>query len=349
MKKLLNTLYVTTPDAYLSKDGTNLVVSVKGVEKFRIPVQNVEAVCCFGYQGASPGAMRLCVDNNVGLTFFTPDSRFVARVQGRTSGNVLLRHRQYGWHSSPDETSHLSSLCISAKINNSRTVLRRFVRDYRERPDAAAVEEAASKLDSRIRMALKCMDTDRLRGIEGEAATIYFGVLSKLILNRSPAFGFAGRNRRPPTDAVNAMLSLGYSLLASQCASALEGVGLDPGIGFMHTMRPGRDSLALDICEELRAYVVDRFVISIVNNRQITPADFKQLEAPSADNRLPVILTDEGRRTFLAAWQARKKTELTHPFLGEKIQLGLLPHVQALLLARYLRGDLDDYPVFIYK
>lgn len=347
MKKLLNTLYVTTPNSYLSKDGTNVVVSSDGNEIFRIPIQNIEAICTFGYQGASPGLMKLCVDNKVGLSFFTPNSQFIARVQGHVSGNVILRKIQYGWHEKHSLALNLSQLCISAKIFNSRVVLRRFIRDYSEKKDCSQMTIAAEQLKRYVTKAQKADSIDYLRGIEGECASIYFGVFQQLILNRQPIFIFSGRNRRPPRDAVNAMLSFGYSLLTAQCASALEGVGLDPAIGFMHSLRPGRNSLALDLIEELRAFLVDRFVISLINNRQMDRSDF--LIHDSTDDSYPVLLTDSGRKKFLSEWQKRKKEEITHPFLNEKIKIGLIPHIQAMLMARYLRGDLDNYPVFLYK
>ena len=349
MKKLLNTLYVTTPNSYLSKDGTNVVVSSEGAEIFRIPIQNIEAICTFGYQGASPGLMKLCVDNKVGLSFFTPNSQFIARIQGQISGNVFLRRIQCSWHKDSSQALHLSRLCISAKIFNSRVVLRRFVRDYSEKRDCSEVEYAADQLKRQVTKAQNAESLDSLRGIEGEAASIYFKMFPHLILNKDPMFQFSGRNRRPPLDAVNAMLSFGYSLLTSQIISALEGSGLDSSIGFMHSLRPGRNSLALDLIEELRAHIVDRFVISLINNRQMDASDFLIHTSTIHDNYFPVLLTDGGRKKFLSSWQARKKAEIIHPFLNEKIQLGLIPHVQSMLLARYLRGDLDDYPVYLYK
>lgn len=349
MKKLLNTLYVTTPNSYLSKDGTNVVVSAEGKEIFRIPIQNIESICTFGYQGASPGLMKLCVDSNVGLSFFTPNSQFIARIQGRMNGNVLLRHKQYGWNSDSPFALHLSKLCISAKILNSRVVLRRFVRDYSEKRDCACVIRAAELLKRQIVKIQQSESVDQLRGIEGEGAAIYFDVFHNLILNPDSIFRFSSRNKRPPKDAVNSMLSFGYSLLTANCASALEGVGFDSAIGFMHALRPGRCSLALDLIEELRAFMVDRFVISLINNRQISASDFISHTVPTAAAQFPVIMTDNGRKKFLTAWQSRKKEEITHPFLNEKIQIGLIPHVQAMLLARYLRGDIDDYPVFFSK
>lgn len=349
MKKLLNTLYVTTPDSYLSKDGTNVVVSSKNIELFRIPIQNIESICAFGYQGASPGVMKLCVDNKVGLSFFTPNSQFIARIQGKVNGNVFLRQKQYEWCENQAESLYLSKLVISSKIYNSRSVLQRFVRDYPEHKACQEVSDASAKLKVRMIMANKVDSIEELRGLEGDAAAIYFGVFSNLILNQDSIFAFDKRNRRPPLDAVNAMLSFGYSLLTSQCASAIEGVGLDPSVGFMHSLRPGRNSLALDMVEEFRAYLVDRFVISLINNRQFGMSDFKIHNSISDETSLPVLLTDDGRNKFLSAWQSRKKKEIIHPFLKERVPIGLLPHVQAMLLARYLRRDIDGYPVFLSK
>lgn len=349
MKKLLNTLYVTTPEAYISKDGNNIIVSNAGKEIFRIPVSNIESINTFGYQGASPGAMRLCADNGVALSFFSPNGRFVARIQGPVHGNVFLRCRQYDISHDKDISLRLARLFIFGKIYNSRNVLRRYVRDYADRPGVEDVTSAADKLKRRCLLASSAHDMDSLRGIEGDSAAIYFSVFQNLILNETTHFKFDSRQRRPPCDMVNAMLSFGYTLLANECASALEGVGLDPAVGFMHTIRPGRNSLALDLMEELRSYIVDRLVLSVINNRQIGINDFRLHTNSSEASSVPVLFTDSGIKKFLSAWQAKKQSEITHPFLQEKIKLGLLPHVQAQLLARYLRNDMNDYPVFIAK
>jgi len=346
MKQLLNTLYVTTPDAYVSKDGLNVVVSVNGKEIFRIPAQNIEAICTFGYQGASPGLMKLCVDNKISLSFFTAQGRFIARIQGPVSGNVRLRCMQHKEFLNHETAIHLSSLIVAAKIYNSRVILRRFIRDHPERDGVSEVSDCAEKLKRYCRLSSSIDSTEQLRGIEGEAASLYFSSLPHLILNTEKCFNFSGRHRRPPTDIVNAMLSFGYTLLANDCCSALESVGLDPAIGFMHTLRPGRNSLALDLMEEFRAYIVDRLVLSLINTRQVSSSDFI---IHDEESKISVLFTEKGRRTFLSAWQSKKKTEIIHPFLNEKIQIGLLPYVQALLLSRYLRHDLDDYPVFLAK
>lgn len=349
MKKLLNTLYITTRDAYLSKDGDNVVVSANGAELFRIPIVNIESICTFGYNGASPGLMKLCADNGTSLNFFTPAGRFIARINGPVKGNVLLRHCQYEATKIADRKLHLAKRFITGKIYNSRVTLRRFVRDYPGREGVKDVDAAAEKLRYRCTLSDRSTDMDELRGIEGEAARIYFSVFQNLILNPDRNFAFDGRVRRPPTDMVNAMLSMGYSLLSNDCTAALEGVGLDPASGFMHSLRPGRNSLALDLMEEMRSYIVDRLVLSLINNRQVAPSDFKLHQKEQTESRQSVIFTDSGLKKFLTAWQNKKNTEITHPFLNEKIKIGLLPHVQSLLLARYLRGDIDDYPVFFVK
>lgn len=340
MRKLLNTLYITTPDAYLSKDGLNVVVSVKQQEVFRIPSINIEGIVTFGYMGASPGLMKLCCDSGISLTFLSPNGRFVSRVQGATHGNVLLRKAQYSLSDNEEWSLHVARLMIAAKIQNYRNILRRYIRDYGA---CKEVEEAAQQLEANKRYALHADDKTKLMGFEGIASNAYFGVLPKLILNQKDSFPFNGRNRRPPKDAVNAMLSLAYTLIANDITTALETVGLDPYVGFLHSLRPGRASLALDMLEEFRAYLGDRFVLSLINKRQITPKNFLR----QGDNG--VILTDDGRKTFITAWQNRKRDTIIHPYLNEKVEIGLLPYVQAMMLARFIRKDIDDYPVFLIK
>ena len=340
MRKLLNTLYVTTPEAYLSKDGLNVVVSVKQQEVFRIPAINIEGIVTFGYMGASPGLMKLCSDSGISLTFLSPNGRFVSRVQGATHGNVLLRKAQYALSDDEGWSMHVAQLMIAAKIQNYRNILRRYIRDY---GDCQEVDDAVRVFDANKRYALHAEDKTKLMGFEGIASNAYFEVLPKLILNQKEYFPFNGRNRRPPKDAVNAMLSLAYTLIANDCAAALETVGLDPYVGFLHALRPGRTSLALDMMEEFRAYLGDRFVLSLINKRQITPKDFLH----QGDSG--VVMTDKGRKTFLTAWQNRKRETIIHPYLNEKVEIGLLPYVQAMMLARYIRKDIDDYPVFLIK
>lgn len=340
MRKLLNTLYITTPEAYLSKDGLNVVVSVQQEEIFRIPVLNIEGIVTFGYMGASPGLMKLCADNGVSLTFLSPQGRFVGRVQGPTKGNVLLRVQQYKLAEDKDFSLHLSKIFIGGKIQNYRNILRRFIRDNGEYEE---VRNAAQSLDNSKRLLLGTTDFNQLRGIEGEAANNYFSVFPHLILHQKSGFPFNGRNRRPPKDAVNAMLSFVYTLIANDTAAALETVGLDPYVGFLHTLRPGRTSLALDLMEEFRAYLGDRLVLSLINRKQVCEKDFFSQGDDS------ILMTDSCRKTLLTAWQARKKETFTHPYLNEQIPIGLLPYVQATLLSRYFRNELDDYPVFLIR
>lgn len=340
MRKLLNTLYVTTPEAYLSKDGQNVVVSVNQREVFRIPSINIEGIVTFGYMGASPGVMKLCSDNGISLAFLSPNGRFISRIQGAVRGNVFLRKSQYSLSDDEERSLHIAKLIIAAKIHNYRTILRRYIRDYGE---CQPVENAAKMLEINKQHSLNAQDKTQLIGFEGMASNAYFGVLSHLILNQKESFPFNGRTRRPPKDAVNAMLSLAYTLITNDITSALETVGLDPYVGVLHTLRPGRTSLALDILEEFRAYLGDRFVISLINKRQITSKDFLY----QAENG--VVLTENGRKVFLTAWQNRKRETLIHPYLNEKIEIGLLPYIQAQMMARYIRKDIDDYPVFLTK
>lgn len=340
MRKLLNTLYVTTPESYLSKDGNNVVVSLHQKEVFRISVLNIEAIVTFGYMGASPGLMRLCAENGIGLTFLSPHGRFISRIQGQVHGNVLLRKAQYKLFDDENFASELSKICIAGKIQNYRNVLRRYERDYGQQE---CIESAVSEMDRAKYNTLKESDKARIRGLEGDAANCYFSVFPNLILNQKEDFAFHGRNRRPPKDPVNALLSLAYTLLTNDIVSALEAVGLDPYVGFLHTLRPGRASLALDMSEELRAYMGDRFVLSMINRKQIDKSDFL------FQGDEGVALSEKGRKIFLTAWQTRKKEFVTHPFLQEKIPIGLIPFAQAMLLARYIRKDIDVYPVFLIK
>lgn len=340
MKKLLNTLYITTPEAYLSKEGENIIVSVQQKEMFRITVLNLESIVTFGYMGASPGVMKLCAERGIGLTFLAPNGRFVSRIQGQVKGNVLLRKAQYKLSEDVVFSTEIAKVCIAGKIQNYRNILRRYIRDYGHNEN---VETVARELEQAKRLILSSDSKETIRGFEGEAASCYFSVLPQLILNQKSDFPFTCRNRRPPKDAVNAMLSLSYTLLTNDITSALESVGLDPYVGFLHTLRPGRASLSLDMVEELRAYMGDRFVLSLINRKQITKSDFLY----QGDEG--VVLNENGRKIFLTAWQARKKEIITHPFLQEKIPIGLIPFAQAMLLARCIRGDLDSYPVFLLQ
>ncbi len=342
MKKLLNTLYITTPDRYLSLDGENVVISQDNTEVGRLPLHNLDSIITFGYTGASPALMGKCADAGIPLVFMNRNGRFLARVEGETNGNVLLRREQYRI-ADDDRSLDIAKHMIAAKLYNSRWVLERAVRDHGMRIDCDAFKRKSAFLQEQIVKAMHAADKDSLRGIEGEGASLYFSVFDDMILQQKDEFNFRTRNKRPPLDNVNAMLSFAYTLTAGMCASGLETVGLDPYVGFMHTDRPGRRSLALDLLEEFRALMCDRFVLMLINKKLMHPEDFIKREDGA------VIMTEDGRRKFITAWQNRKQDEIRHPFLGEKVQWGMLPYVQALLLARYIRGDLDGYPPFMWK
>lgn len=344
MKKLLNTLYVTTEGAALRKDGENLVADVEGVERARVPFHMLGSVVVFGAVLVSPPLVQALAAIGVTIVLLDRIGRFQARIEGPVSGNVLLRRAQYRASDAPDEI--VRSL-VCGKIANQRAVLQRALRDYGDTMPAeafAAIVAAVARLARILRRVLEGGEAaDVLRGHEGEAAQLYFGVFNHLIRSPDEDLRFTGRSRRPPLDPVNAILSFLYTLLAHDCRSALEGVGLDPAVGFLHRERPGRPSLALDLMEELRPVLVDRLVLSLLNRRQLRSRDFEWRDGGA------VYLTEDGRRTVLTAWQERKKDERQHPFLGESAPLGLVPHLQALLLARHLRGDLDGYPPWIWK
>ena len=343
MKKLLNTLYITTPDRYISLDGENVVISAERQEIARVPLHNLERIMLFGGAGASPALMGKCVSESRELVFMSRSGKFLARVEGEVNGNVLLRRKQYRVADKPQESLKIARNIIAAKLYNSRWVLERTIRDHSMRIDTELFKNKSLYLKNAVDNAMKAENIDILRGIEGEAASVYFSVFDDMILQQKDDFKFNGRNRRPPLDRVNAMLSFAYSLCTSMCTSALEAVGLDAYVGFMHTDRPGRRSLALDLLEEFRAVMCDRFVLTMMNKRTISPDHFEMREDGA------VLLNDDGRRAFLTAWQNRKDEEIKHPFLEEKVQWGMIPYTQALLLSRYLRDDLDSYPPFLWK
>lgn len=342
MRQMLNTLFVTSEDIYLSLDGENVVANREGKEVARYPLHTLSGIVSFSYSGASPALMGACARRDVSLAFCTPRGRFLARINGETSGNVLLRRTQYRVADDPGPCCRVARMMIFGKVFNARWSIQRTLRDHGLRVDGEALVSVSGQLKDMLPQIAEETGLDSLRGLEGAAATAYFGVFDQLILGEKPLFAFAGRSRRPPRDPVNALLSFAYSLLTLDCASALESVGLDAYVGFLHRDRPGRRSLALDLMEELRPCFADRFVLTCVNNRIFGEKDFRQL----GDG---VLLTEDARRTFLSRWQERKRETLTHPFLGEKLPWGMVPYVQALLLARYLRGDLDDYPPFLWK
>jgi len=343
MKQLLNTLYVTSEDIYLSLDGENILANRAGQTVARYPLHTLQSIITFSYAGASPALMGACAERNISLAFCTPYGKFLARVGGETSGNVLLRRKQYRAADDPAESCEIAKNMILGKVYNAQHSIKRTRRDHGMRIDAEKLAAASDQLKESFASIMECTALDSLRGLEGAAATVYFGVLDEMILNQKDVFTFHGRSRRPPLDPMNAMLSFAYSLLGHDCAAALESVGLDSYVGFMHRDHPGRSSLALDLMEELRPCMADRFVLTLINNRIIRESDF-EYQATGA-----VLLNDTGRKTFLKNWQEKKKDTLTHPFLGEKMVWGMVPYLQAMLLARYLRGDLDAYPPFLWK
>jgi len=343
MKHLLNTLYVTTQGTYLARQRETVVVRVERRTKLRVPIHTLESIICFGRVGCSPALLGLCGQRGVAVSFCSLYGRFLARVQGRVSGNVLLRRTQYRWADDEGRTADIARSVVSAKIANSRTVLLRGAREGADAEACAALTEAARHMAGLAEQlpAAQCVDT--VRGVEGEAARTYFGVFGHLVTAQKDEFYLAGRNRRPPRDNMNALLSFLYTLLAGNVAAALETVGLDPQVGYLHRDRPGRQGLALDLMEEFRPVLADRLALSLVNRRQVSGEGFTVSESGA------VMMDDKTRKTVLTAWQTRKRDEIRHPFLEEKVALGLVPYVQALLLARYVRGDLDAYPSFFWK
>ena len=343
MRHLLNTLYVLTEDTYLSLDNNNVVINQDNSVLRKFPLNMLEQILYFGYKGVSPALMGECARRGISLCFYKPNGRFLARIVGTQSGNVLLRKKQYRVSDNEETSCSIARNFIIGKIYNSRSVIERAKRDHGISLDTDSMSQVSKQLLSLARCCRKCDCLDVLRGFEGEAASLYFAQFDNLILQNKEYFTFNGRVKRPPTDAVNAMLSFAYTLLANDCASALEGVGLDPYVGFLHRDRTGRISLALDLMEELRSILADRFVLTLINNRILNPKSFLIQENGA------VLLTDATRKTFLSAWQERKKTIITHPFIDEKLPWGLVPFVQAQLLARYMRGDLEQYPSFMWK
>lgn len=343
MKKLLNTLYVTSPDRYLSLDGENVVILQEKKEIARVPLHNLEGIVTFGYTGASPALMGACADKNISLCFMTMSGRYLANVVGEMKGNVTLRKEQYRISDNEVASCKIAKNMIIGKVYNGRWVLERATRDYPMRVDVDAIKAASAFMKDSLNKIPTCQDLDQIRGMEGNAASEYFSVFDNMILQNKEDFFFKNRNKRPPLDNVNALLSFMYSILAGMSSSALSSAGLDPYVGFLHRDRPGRVSLALDLMEELRPVIADRFVLTLINKRIVNSKDFLKKENGA------VVMTGEARKTILQAWQERKKETIVHPFLGDKIEWGLVPYVQAMLLARHLRGDLDEYPPFLWK
>ena len=341
MKKLLNTLYVTTQDAYLRKEGETVVVEKEKQVLLRLPIHTLQGLVTFGNVMTSPYLLNLCAERGVSVSFMSESGKFLARVTGPVSGNVLLRLSQMRAYEDKSKKGDIARSFVIGKLMNARSVLLRRMRDHGETADI--VESSAKILDVLRRVRDSAPDAERLRGLEGEAGAVYFGVFNELIVAGKETFSIASRNRRPPLDPMNALLSYLYTLLAHDCRGALESVGLDPQIGFLHEVRAGRPSLALDLMEEFRACLADRVALSLVNLRQLGARDFTVSESGA------VSISADARKSVLMAWQKKKQETIMHPFLEEKVPIGLLPHLQALLLARHLRGDLDAYPPFILK
>jgi len=343
MKKHLNTLFVTSQGAYLSKEGETVVVKVEKEIKLRVPIHTLGGVVCFGNVLCSPFLLGFCAKNDVAVSFLTEYGRFLARVQGPVSGNVLLRREQFRRADDPEATAEITRAILTGKLANCRTVLQRALRDHGDKVDTLALREVSSRISQHLERLPHESALDVLRGIEGDSAHMYFGVFDHLITSQKEDFVFQERSRRPPLDNVNCLLSFIYTLVLHDVRSALETVGLDPAVGFLHRDRPGRPSLALDLMEEFRPFLADRLVLSLINLRKVQRKGFTKTETGG------IFMTDAARKEVLLTYQNRKQEEIMHPFLGEKVSIGMLFHIQAMLFARYLRGDLDGYPPFVWR
>lgn len=342
MKKHLNTLYITSDDAYVHKERETFVVEVNNEKVFQAPVHSIENIVCFGFKALSPQLMAFCAENNVGISYLSENGKFLARVYGAQKGNVLLRKAQYTIADNEQESLAIARPIIAAKVSNYRSLLQRHQRNHPEK-SPSSLDSAITILGNRLGDIEKSLTLDGLRGYEGECANVYFSTLSALIIAQENDFTFTSRSKRPPLDPANALLSFLYAILANDVRSAVETTGLDPQVGFLHQLRSGRPSLALDIMEEFRAYLGDRIMLNLINLKQISIKDFEMRESGE------VRMSDDARKTVVSAYQKRKQEEITHPFLDEKMTIGLLPHIQAQLLARYIRGDITEYPPFYLK
>jgi len=343
MKKHLNTLYITSDDAYVRKERETFVVEVNGEKVFQAPTHSIENIVCFGFKPLTPPLMAYCAENNVGISYLSENGKFLARVYGAQHGNVLLRKAQYAISDDEYLSLKIAKPIIAAKVSNYRSLLLRHQRNHPDTPDLQAILSSIDTMGQRLSNIGRCERLEELRGYEGECALLYFGVLSSLITSQQEDFVFTQRTKRPPLDPANALLSFLYAIIVNDVRSALETVGLDPQVGFLHQLRPGRPSLALDVMEEFRAYLGDRIMLNLINLKQVTKKDFEIRESGE------VRMSDEARKALLTAYQKRKQEEITHPFLDEKMTIGLLPHIQAQLLARYIRGDIEEYPPFYLK
>jgi len=343
MKPLLNTLYVTIQGAWLAREGESVCVTQEGEMRFRVPMHTLSGIVCFGQVSCSAPLMGFAAESGVALSFLTEHGRFLSRVQGPISGNVLLRRRQYKASEQGEPVASVARSVVLGKLANCRVVLLRAAREREDSPEKSEIEFAALRLARLAEDVQRAKDVDVIRGHEGDAARTYFSVFDHLIVNAKEDFFFHSRSRRPPLDNVNALLSFLYTLLVSDIAGALECVGLDPAVGFLHRDRPGRPSLALDLAEELRPVLADRLALSLINRRQISGSGFAKGETAG------VVMDDVTRKEVLVSWQKRKQEEVLHPFIQERLPFGLIPHIQATLLARHLRGDLDGYPPFFWR
>ena len=340
MRRLLNSLYILDETAYLTLDGENIVCRMEDKEKFRMPTANIEDIYCFSYLGCSPALLGKCMAMGININYFSPNGEFLARVSGKTRGNILLRKAQFEQFAAPDPK--LMQNTAAAKLSNTRYLIKRSARDNPDLDKDNALSDCIKYLESGIDHVYSEKDRDVIMGIEGTCAKEYFGIYNRLILHQKEDFYLSGRTKRPPLDPVNAVLSFLYTVMTSMYASALEGVGLDSCYGFYHALRPGRSSLACDLVEESRC-IIERLVLTMINLRKINIKDFEEQESGA------VFLTKDGKKKVLTAWQEKKRTDIVHPYLNEKIPLGLLPYVQSSLLAKYIRGEIEEYPCFLLK
>ncbi|HOI98550.1 MAG TPA: type I-C CRISPR-associated endonuclease Cas1c [Rectinema sp.] len=343
MRKLLNTLYVTSQGSYIHKEGETIIVEREQQKVLQLPVHTLGGIVCFGNVLCSPFLLGFCAEHDISISFLTEYGSFLASVRGPVSGNVLLRREQYRIADNSEKSAKIAANIVTGKLMNSRLVMNRAIRDHGDKIDIATIRRASSSIYRLIEELAIAVNLDEIRGIEGMAASEYFAVFNQLIVDQKEDFVFNERNRRPPLDPVNALLSFIYTLLVHDVRSALETVGLDPTVGFLHRDRPGRPGLALDLMEEFRPVIADRLVLSLINRRQVAPNGFKKAESGA------VVIDDSTRKTVLVEYQNRKQDEIFHPYIEEKIPLGLLFFVQANLMARFIRGDIDGYPPFFWR
>jgi CRISPR-associated protein Cas1 len=343
MKRHLNTLYITSPDAFIHKEGETFVVELDNKKALQAPVSTIENIVCFGFKPVTPALMAFCAENDIGISYLSRTGRFLARVYGEQKGNVLLRKEQYAVSDSDERSLQIAKNIVAAKIANSRNLLQRHIRNHGEDMDCSGIDSCVKSMARAVTKVERAATLDELRGHEGECASLYFNCFNSMITCQKEDFIFNGRSKRPPLDNVNALLSFTYMILVNDIRSALETTGLDPQVGFFHRLRSGRPSLALDIMEEFRAYIADRVVLNLLNLKQVTKDDFERKETGE------IRLSDKARKEAIIAYQKRKDEVMTHPLLDEKTTIGLLPHIQSMLLARFIRGDIKEYPPFYIK